>query len=91
MFHTVATLLFRNILGRGINLRGLCPYAPSPQLIMKSSQNGKTAQQIAEEKEQIDAPKKGILQRIRVGISDWWQKNTREMRLASSIILWCPG
>lgn len=53
------------------------------------TQNGRTAQQIAEEKEQatvtvptadsaVHAPRRGgIFQRI----SDWWQKNTREIRL----------
>ena len=58
----------------------------------ESPQNGKTAQQIAEEKElaaaasadsAVHAPRRGVFQRI----SDWWQKNTREIRLVSSIIL----
>lgn len=53
------------------------------------TQNGKTAQQIVEEKEQTTAavadsaavptPRRGLFQRI----SDWWQKNTREIRLVS--------
>ena len=63
---------------------------------MKLSQNGKTAQQIAEEKEQaivasadsaVRTPKKGMFQRI----SDWWQRNTREIRLVKfhyTVVSW---